>query len=257
MIRDLRTILDGWAYEPGRISCRRIIGRDGREKIQTRIDLGVMQFECNGRPDGRTPGGHASLLDGCEQRLREHIDVHGSDEEFVIGPEECRELRHESYLYYQRYLAFYVLEEYDGLARDTVRNLRVIDLCARYAGTEYDRTVLQPQRPYVVMMHTRARVQLALAAGEQELALKVVREGMGEIARFAGECACEGAGTGELRALEELQRDVLAKLPPEAPARLQTELQAALAVEDYETAAVLRDRLRNARRSPARSTARG
>ena len=43
MIHDLRTILEGWEYEPGKISVRKIIGRDGREKIQTCVDLGVLQ----------------------------------------------------------------------------------------------------------------------------------------------------------------------------------------------------------------------
>ncbi|MCC6359381.1 MAG: hypothetical protein IT450_11615, partial [Phycisphaerales bacterium] len=48
MILDLRNILEGWEYEPGKISVRKIIGQDGREKIQTRVDLGVLQFEVSG-----------------------------------------------------------------------------------------------------------------------------------------------------------------------------------------------------------------
>ena len=114
MIRDLRTILEGWDYQPGKISVRKIIGRDGREKIQTRIDLGVLQLECQGRPDGHRPQGWDSMLECQEQRLREHTDVYGDDEDFILSPEDCRELRHEAYLYYQRYLSLFVLEEFEG-----------------------------------------------------------------------------------------------------------------------------------------------
>lgn len=94
MIRDLRTILDGWSYEPGKISVRKIIGRDGREKLQTRVDLGVLQLECTGRPDGLRPHGCESLLEFHDQRLRELTETQGSDEDFVLSPEDCRELRH-------------------------------------------------------------------------------------------------------------------------------------------------------------------
>ena len=165
MIRDLRTILDGWDFEPGKISVRKIIGHDGSEKIQTRIDLGVLQLECTGRPDGQQPCGCESLLAYHEQRLREHVGIHGDDLDFVLSPEDCRELRHEAYLYYQRYLSLFVLEEFDGVERDTARNLRVIDLCERYAAAPRDRELLRPQRAYVLMMHARARAHLALNRG--------------------------------------------------------------------------------------------
>ena len=33
MSTDLRTILDGWEYEPGKISVRKVLGADGDEKI--------------------------------------------------------------------------------------------------------------------------------------------------------------------------------------------------------------------------------
>ncbi|MGE3182945.1 MAG: hypothetical protein AB7N71_15045, partial [Phycisphaerae bacterium] len=115
MIRDLRTILDGWDYEPGKISVRKIIGRDGREKIQTRIDLGVLQLEVDGRPDGKRPYGCDSVFDYHERRLRDHLAKYGDDEDFVLTAEDCREMRHEAYLYYQRFLSQFVLEEYDAV----------------------------------------------------------------------------------------------------------------------------------------------
>jgi len=243
MIRDLRTILEGWDYEPGKISVRKIIGRDGREKIQTRIDLGVLQLECTGRPDGLRPRAHESLLDYHEQRLREHIEICGSDEDFVLSPEDCHELRHEAYLYYQRYLSLFVLEEFDGVERDTARNLRLIDLCERYAGTEADRRALRRQRAYVLMMNTRARAYRALQDKQPERALQIIDEAIATIAALP-EVEDHVDRTPELRTLRAQRLEILDQLPDNAPVKLQSALEQALACEDYERAAELRDLLR-------------
>jgi hypothetical protein len=243
MIRDLRSILDGWDFEPGKISVRKIIGRDGLEKIQTRIDLGVLQMECLGRPDSLRPQGCESLLDYQEQRLRAHIAVAGSDDDFRLSPEECRDLRHEAYLYYQRYLSLYVLEEFDAVERDTTRNLRVIDLCEHYGAAARDRELLQSQRAYVMMMNTRAKAQLALARGRADTALAIVEDGISELERAYDEDAEDDSWLREADTLRTLRREVLERLPEDAPAKLQSELELALATEDYEQAAKLRDRL--------------
>ncbi len=253
MIRDLRTILDGWDFEPGKISVRKIIGRDGREKIQTRIDLGVLQMECTGRPDGERPHGCDSLLEYQEQRLRTHIAVSGSDTDFLLSPEDCRELRHEAYLYYQRYLSRYVLEEFDGVEQDTARNLRVIDLCGRYAAAERDRSLLQAQRAYVMMMHTRARAQLALAQDGPEEALQIVEQGIAELERQSAADEERDAWNRETDTLRALRHEILDRLPEGATAKLQSELEKALAREDYERAAELRDRLDNRRNCAPRA----
>lgn len=247
MIRDLRTIIDGWEFEPGKISVRKIIGHDGREKIQTRIDLGVLQLECEGRPDGTRPYGCESLLEYHEQRLREHIDVCGDDEDFVLSPEDCRTLRHEAYLYYQRYLSLFVLEEFEGVERDTARNLRLIDLCQRYAATQSDRRQVARQHGYVLMMHTRARAYLALGRELFDAALAVVDEGLAAIAALDDTPPDDDEdppSASELRTLEALRDEIIHKMPENTPAKLQAELELALECEDYERAAQIRDQLR-------------
>ncbi len=243
MIRDLRTILEGWEYEPGKISVRKIIGRDGREKIQTRIDLGVLQLEYTGRPDGQRPRGHESLLDYHEQRLREHAETCGHDEDFVLSPEDCRELRHEAYLYYQRYLSLFVLEEFDGVERDTARNLRLIDLCERYAAAEADRGALGRQRAYVMMMYARGRAFGALRDGRYEQALRFADEGIASLDALPGDEPDSDRHASELKTLRGLRLEILKEMPDNAPPKLESELAQALACEDYERAAELRDML--------------
>lgn len=245
MISDLRDILHDWDYEPGKISVRKIIGRDGCEKIQTRIDLGLLQFEPEGRPDGGRPHGCESLLEFHERRLVETVQRCGSDEDFVLSPEDCRELRHEGYLYYQRYLSFFVLEEFDNVRRDTARKLRLMDFCGRYAGTDYDRTALEPQRPYVVMMYTRARAYLAWEDGRPEDALRTVEGGL---RRVSGLLEARGEdpdslSRSETRLLHELREEIIDDLDADSPMRLRLDLDEAIAIEDFERAAALRDRL--------------
>ena len=84
MSLDISHILKKWPYRPGEVTARRISGRDGREKIQLRLDLGLLQMEASGRPDGERPHGFESLLAYHENRLQRHRDQHGGDEGFSL-----------------------------------------------------------------------------------------------------------------------------------------------------------------------------
>src|SRR5438876_6384030 len=77
--KDIVPLLKGWDYEPGTINVRKINGLDGRPKLQMRLDLGLLQMELSGRPDGAKPHGHDSLLDYYEEQLREHKKTNGSE----------------------------------------------------------------------------------------------------------------------------------------------------------------------------------
>ena len=54
MRRDLDDVIQGWPYdpEPGEHLAREVRARDGRMVLQVRIELGVLQLEVGGRPDG-------------------------------------------------------------------------------------------------------------------------------------------------------------------------------------------------------------
>lgn len=246
MILDLRSILEGWEYEPGKISVRKIIGQDGREKIQTRVDLGVLQFEVAGRPDGSRPRGRDTLLEFHEVQLREHVQEQGSDAGFQLTAEDCKELRHEAHLYYQRFLSNFVLEEFDAVEKDTARNLRLLDFLKRYGEEEGDRESLENQRAYVLMMNIRARVYAALQREQYALALAVLEDGIDEVRDLTSvdPMRPDGEDTPEIQVLSALRDEVVQALPENAEPRLQMELDAAVEAEDYERAAELRDLIR-------------
>lgn len=258
MINDLREILEGWDYEPGRISVRKILGADGREKLQTRVDLGVIQLETAARPDGRTFRGRESLLDLQVERLAQHKCANGSDEEFALTPDECRELRHEAYLYHQRFVSLFVLEEFEGVIRDTEHCLRLIAFCRRYASQPADREALEQYRNYVCMMNIRARALQAAEMEQFEEALRLADEGIAELGGAGGDeepvdfdAWPRSEPVSEVELLHLLKQQILERMPADAHARLEAELKRALASEDYEGAARIRDRISRTRRPQA------
>src|SRR5713101_1618474 len=81
MSLDLNTILKDWPHENRAIKVRKILGLDGRQKLQLRIDLGVLQMELTGRPDGLRPHGCESILiynlleDTCVEPLNDYSKI--------------------------------------------------------------------------------------------------------------------------------------------------------------------------------------
>jgi len=48
IFKDITPILNGWDHDPDELQVRIITGVDGRDKIQMRIDLGLVQMELDG-----------------------------------------------------------------------------------------------------------------------------------------------------------------------------------------------------------------
>ena len=87
--KDITSVLRGWSYEPGVINVRKIHGVDGMPKVQMRLDLGLLQMEMNGRPDGVRPHGYESLLEYFENQLAEHQRRHGTELGFHLNSDQC------------------------------------------------------------------------------------------------------------------------------------------------------------------------
>ncbi|HEX8325018.1 MAG TPA: UvrB/UvrC motif-containing protein [Tepidisphaeraceae bacterium] len=244
-LKDLGPILNGWTYEPGTINVRRITGMDGLPKVQMRLELGVLQMEVTGRPDGQRPHGFESLLEYHDHRLTEHKQKSGDSDGFALSPEDCSDLREEAAMYYQRYLSLFVLGDFPAVVRDTSRNLRVIDLCGKYAVQEQDRMLLEQYRPYIIMMRTRAAASILFKDQQLDKALDKVREGLSQIkAFFAKFDHAEAYGRcEEAKVLKRFAREIKRKMPVGALERLERRLKRAVAAEEYELAAKLRDEI--------------
>ena len=90
---DLQQALRDWPYEPEKISVRMILGGDGTVRIQMRVELGILQMEAQGRPDGYRPHGCESLLAYHRRRLAKHEHRNGTALGFSLSRDDCRALR--------------------------------------------------------------------------------------------------------------------------------------------------------------------
>jgi hypothetical protein len=242
---DISPIVEGWPYHPRKISARKILGDDGLPKVQMRLDLGLIQMELVGRPDGVRPNDHESLLECYANQLTEYKLKHGSDLGFELSPTDCRELRDEALMYYHRYLACFVLEEYEQVIQDTQRNLQVFDLCNRYAAKKSDRMILEQYRPYVIMMNTRAKAQLAAKHSDYSEAIKQIKAGLRAIKKIYDDIDQpeEFQASFEASILRQLGRRMRRKLPADPLKTLEKKLLRAVNEDRFEDAAHLRDQI--------------
>lgn len=243
---DISDILNSWPFSPGQPNVRIITGTDGEPRVQIRLDLGILQMFADGRPDGQDPHGCESLLEYFEGVIEDSQEQPES-ERLKLSAEECQLLRDEAVQYYHRYMALLVIEDFDGVVRDTTRNLRVFDLCAEHAESQEDKESLQQYRPYVMMVRARAQASQAVKDNEPKAAVIALDSGMDQIKHFYTTLGTPQA-FDESQEVEMLRgiRDALApKLPKSQRGELKDRLQKAIDEENYELAAILRDELKN------------
>jgi hypothetical protein len=240
---DLDDILGDWPHEPGQIKVRRIMGSDGMEKIQLRLDLGVIQMNVTGRPDGQHPHGCESLLDWHKERSTE---ASAAGEKYHLNADECGELQQEGIQYYHRYISLFQLEDYHAVVRDTQRNLEMFTFVAEHAERTEFVQGMEQFRPYVTMMNTRARASIELERGDFTAAERQIERGKDKILDAYKHLGTPEAGPAspEITFLDEWLNEVRSKRPLTKLEKLRKEMDDAIAREAYERAAELRDMIR-------------
>ncbi|MEI7938651.1 MAG: UvrB/UvrC motif-containing protein [Verrucomicrobiota bacterium] len=245
---DISHLLNQWEYQAGQVVARRFKAKDGREKIQLRLDLGLLQMNAEGRPDGKRPFGHASIFEHYRARLQKYVAAHdSSDEGFKLNVEDCTRLQLEALQYHHRYVCLLQLGDYAAVIRDAGRNLAVFDFVTKHAEHEEMAWSLQQFRPQLLMILTRARAAQALDTEDYASAVREVEEGVESIRTFFHEHArAEAADTsGEVQSLQNWLEEIRARRPLSPKERLERALSDAINSEDYERAAQVRDALRN------------
>lgn len=244
MNTDLTNLLQEWPYEPGRLNVRLIEGADGRPRIQIRLDLGIVQMDCEGRPDGQRPNGYRSLLE-YHETLRDEMDP-DADQPFTLSHEECRLLHDESMQYHHRYIAQLVLDDYDSVIRDATRNLRVVNLVAEAAETEADRERFLRFRPYLMMMRGRALAGQAMRDEEPRAAILAIDEAIDALREHFDSIGEPEAfeSSSEVEALRGIRQSLVPQLPVSQKSELVKRLADAVEHENYELAAILQKELR-------------
>lgn len=247
MGNDIKPLLDGWPYDPGKLCVRTIKGADGREKVQLRIEMGMLQMELTGRPDGQRPHGYESLLHYYRAKARSAEEKTGSKEEvdFSLDSETCMMLQIEALQYYHRRISFLELEDYERARQDAQRNLDLFDFVKAYAADDEEKLAFEQYRPFVIGHRVRASTLLKLESSDYDGALSDIEEGIEEIQTLYAEFDRPDlvADSEEIEFLKEWADEIRQDRPRSISQDLQDQLKEAVALEDFERAAEIRDRI--------------
>ena len=232
---DLTNMLRNWVWNSEQFNARWVEGDDGRRLIQVRLELGVLQMETTGRPDGLRPEGFDSYLHLCSDRLE-------TDPNTQLSSTVCGALRDESLQVFHRITAALTLGDLQSVMHDADGILRRMDLCRRFQGDSAAFANLESLRPQAIMMRSRAGAELALAAGQQAAARRALSSGLEDLEACLGPTALKTCPEGQV--LRSMQALLMPRLPASQRVELQTRLSNAIDRENFELAAILRDEIR-------------
>jgi hypothetical protein len=201
-----------------------------------RVDLGVLQLETQGRPDGTQPHGHATYLDYLLDRER-------TDSDFVMSDEDCMEVDREFVQYYQRRISWLRLQHYHRAIADADHTLALMDVCLDHCDDEDWSLSHEQYRPFVLFQRTQAAALSALEESSADKAIVEIDNGLAlmldvYVEHDAEEQFEDDEMVNRLRDLKASLQDQYEMGPS-----LQDQLAAAVRSEQYELAAKLRDEL--------------
>lgn len=236
--RDIDTVLKGWDFRPGEVIARLVKTRNGREVIQMRVDMGLLQLETDHRPDGTRPHGAETYYDYL---VGEVIREGGS---FRLTKEQCGEVDREFIQFYHRRLCWLSLREYRKAARDADHSLAFMDFVREHSADDEWTLSHEQYRPFVLFHRVQASALAELEEHGPEAAIAEINQGLGRFRElFERYDAAEQYADDELvRRLEEMRESVRKRY--EVGATLTEQLAEAVRAENYELAAQLRDRIR-------------
>ncbi|MFN4242559.1 MAG: hypothetical protein ACK4PI_04910 [Tepidisphaerales bacterium] len=242
---DIGELLTQWPYDPRRLNVRVFPGLDGRQKLQLRCVMGLLQMDKSGRPDGQRPFGFESLLHYHGHELQNYRRSNGNDAGFYLTPEECGSLRFEMQLYAQRAASLLLLGDYPAAMRDSFHNLRIADLCRRFGLQSHHLHVILGNRPRMLIMRARARASLLLEDGRPRAAYTTVQRLIRRLEKiYAGrKRRLPYACLPDLAQLQLLEFRLRLKLPIERVRMLRKALERAIAAGRYREAARLRKQI--------------
>jgi hypothetical protein len=240
-------LLRDWPYDPEGISVRKKKGDDGRDVLQMRLDLGLLQLEASGRPDGQKPEGAESYYDYLLGKSLAETDGNS----YVMTEDECEEADREFVQYYHRRVCWLALREFHNAVSDADHTLGLMDFCRDHSPDEQWTLSHEQYRPFVLFHRTQAAALAALGDRGAEAAVEEISLGLDKMRQVFTEYEAE----------EEFEEDELVQRLTElreslrqhfrVGRTLQEQLADAVASEKYELAAEIRDEL-NRRNTGAR-----
>lgn len=230
-------ILTAWPYEAESLNVRLAKGADGRQIIQMRIDMGLLQLEVQGRPDGTTPHGERTFQDYLfAEALRNHPD-------WTLSETECGEVDREFVQYYHRRMCWLKLREYHNAVSDADHTLCLMDFCSKHSPDDDWTHSHEKYRPFVMFHRVHATALAALEDDGAEVAVQEINLGLRQLKDEVFEDVDQEDFEDDelIQRLIELRETLRQQY--EVGRTLEEQLGDAIESEQYELAAELRDKL--------------
>ena len=229
-------ILTDWPYDPANVNVRIVRGDDSRDVIQMRVDMGLLQMETTGRPDGERPKGYETYFDFLvSQTIR--------DDEFEMTEAQCLEVDREFVQFYHRRVCWLTLREYRRAVADADHTLALMDFCLDHSPDDEWTMTHEQYRPFVLFHRIQAAALEQLDQQAAEAAVHTINVGLDQLRELfvehdAEEMFDDNELVVRLTELRESLRDNY-----RVGRTLEEQLQDAVAREQYELAAKIRDEL--------------
>ncbi len=245
---DLHELTDGWVAPLDEPAARILRDPAAGDFIQLRIDLGLLQMATDGRPDGATYAGFPSALEYARHERRLGAGLKAQD-----WAELERELHQ---LNYRRIAYVYLCEEAASgedpqkIRRYVEQVLRDVDACFSivrlFAESGSPRAaVLAAMLPTLSYDRARFRARKFALEGDFDQAVDEAEAGVASLLELMQEAEMPRRRQQRDPALSSLRRlSATLRKRLGAPRTLREQLRDALAAEDFELAAQVRDALR-------------
>lgn len=207
-----------------------------------RVDMGVLQMETIGRPDGAQPYGCSTFLDYCQSLLLE-------DAARKLDEDECNEVDREFMQFYHRRICWLRLQYYHRAVMDADHTLRLMDVSEKMSPDDDWTNSHEQYRPFVLFHRTQAEALAELDDNGAEEAVQAINSGLDEIRKFFIKHEAEEHFESDelVTRLIDLRESLRSEYS--VGQTLKERLEEAIEKEHYELAAKLRDEL-SKRQSP-------
>tara|TARA_R110002073_G_scaffold176633_9_gene334383 strand:+ start:5835 stop:6641 length:807 start_codon:yes stop_codon:yes gene_type:complete len=229
-------LLSKWEFDPGNLNVRLVKGKDGRDVIQMRIDMGMLQLETTGRPDG-------AVYEESETYLEHLQHIRLEDPEHKLNESECNEVDREFMQFYHRRICWLRLQYYHRAVMDADHTLRLMDLSSEMSPDEEWGAAHEQYRPFVLFHRTQAHALGELEDHTAEEAIQAINQGLDVIHQFFVKHEAEDHYEDDELVVRLIEMRESLRNEYSVGKTLKEQLAAAVEQEQYELAAKLRDEL--------------
>ena len=202
-----------------------------------RVEMGLLQMETDHRPDGTRPGDVNTYLDFVRQQSL------GREDAFVMTEEQCAEMDREFLQYYHRRICWLALRQFDRAVQDADHTLSLMDFVSAHSPDRQWMLSHEQYRTFVLFQRTQGAALAQLEKIGPEAAIEAIAAGLDGIRAVfrkidAEDQYKEDELVGQLASLQDWIRQQY-----HVGRTLVEQLADAVAAEQYELAAQLRDEI--------------